>query len=168
MFPSFIHAVAHIANLISFNCRIICHWRFPSDSWVKNPPANAEDTGSTPESRRFPWKRAWLPTPLFLPGKCYGQRSLAGYSTWGHKESDTKRLKQQQQQYVIEKIYHILLTHSSVDDISDIPLLDIHPRDMKTCPHKNLSMNCTFWQVHYYKYSWTNFCMDTFSYLLGI
>ena len=29
------------------------------------------------------------PTPLFLPGKPHGQRSLAGYSPWGHKESDT-------------------------------------------------------------------------------
>ena len=30
----------------------------------------------------------WQPTPIFLPGKFYGQRSLGGYSTWGHKESD--------------------------------------------------------------------------------
>ena len=29
------------------------------------------------------------PTPVFLPGECYGQRSLAGYSPWGCKESDT-------------------------------------------------------------------------------
>ena len=29
------------------------------------------------------------PTPVFLPGKSYGQRSLVGYSQWGCKESDT-------------------------------------------------------------------------------
>ena len=29
------------------------------------------------------------PTPVFLPGKSYGRRSLIGYSPWGHKESDT-------------------------------------------------------------------------------
>ena len=29
------------------------------------------------------------PTPVFLPGESHGQRSLAGYSPWGHKESDT-------------------------------------------------------------------------------
>ena len=29
------------------------------------------------------------PTPVFLPGKSHGQRSLVGYSPWGHKESDT-------------------------------------------------------------------------------
>ena len=34
------------------------------------------------------WGRKWQPTPVFLPGKFHGQRSLAGYSTWGCKESD--------------------------------------------------------------------------------
>ena len=34
-------------------------------------------------------RREWLPTPVFLPGESHGQRSLAGYSPWGHKESDT-------------------------------------------------------------------------------
>ena len=31
------------------------------------------------------WRRAWQPTPVFLPGKSHGQRSLAGYSPWGHR-----------------------------------------------------------------------------------
>ena len=35
------------------------------------------------------WRRKWHPTPVFLPGKSHGQRSLAGYSPWGRKESDT-------------------------------------------------------------------------------
>ena len=39
------------------------------------------------------WRRKWQPAPLFLPGKFHGQRSLAGYSPWGLKESDlTERL----------------------------------------------------------------------------
>ena len=33
-------------------------------------------------------RRKWKPTPVFLPGKFYGQRSLVGYSSWGHKELD--------------------------------------------------------------------------------
>ena len=37
---------------------------------------------------KIPWRRKWQPTPVFLPGKCHGQRSLAGYSPRGHKESD--------------------------------------------------------------------------------
>ena len=31
----------------------------------------------------------WQPTPVFLPGRSHGQRSLLAYSPWGHKESDT-------------------------------------------------------------------------------
>ena len=37
----------------------------------------------------IPWNRKWQPTPVFLPGECYRQRSLVGYSPWHHKESDT-------------------------------------------------------------------------------
>ena len=36
---------------------------------------------------KIPWRREWLPTPLFLSGEFHGQRSLAGHSLWGHKES---------------------------------------------------------------------------------
>ena len=37
----------------------------------------------------IPCRRAWQPTPVFLPGAFHGQRSLEGYSPWGHKEPDT-------------------------------------------------------------------------------
>ena len=37
---------------------------------------------------KISWRRPWQPTPVFLPGKSYGRRKLAGYSPWGHKESD--------------------------------------------------------------------------------
>ena len=37
---------------------------------------------------KSPWRRAWQPTPVLLPGKSHGQRSLVGYSPWGRKESD--------------------------------------------------------------------------------
>ena len=36
----------------------------------------------------IPWRRAWQPTPVVLPGESHGQRSLAGYSPQGRKESD--------------------------------------------------------------------------------
>ena len=39
----------------------------------------------SPWVRRIPWRRKWLPTPVCLSGKFHGQRSLAGYSPWGHK-----------------------------------------------------------------------------------
>ena len=39
-------------------------------------------------TEKIPWSRTWQPTPVFLPGKFQGQRSLVGYSSWGHKELD--------------------------------------------------------------------------------
>ena len=37
--------------------------------------------------RMSPWRRKGLPTPVFLPRQFHGKRSLAGYSSWGQKES---------------------------------------------------------------------------------
>ena len=45
--------------------------------------------GFNPRVRRIPWRRKWQPTPVFLPWKSHGQRSLMGYSLKGRKESDT-------------------------------------------------------------------------------
>ena len=62
---------------------------------VKNLPASAgdvKDTTSIPRSGRFPGGGDDNPFPVFLPGEIHGQRSLAGYSPWGHKESDTTEL----------------------------------------------------------------------------
>ena len=55
---------------------------------VKNLPANAGDRFG-PWVRKIPWGRKWQPTPVFLLGEFHGQRSLAGYSPWSCKESDT-------------------------------------------------------------------------------
>ena len=41
------------------------------------------------ETQEITWKRKWQPTPVFLPGKFHGERSLVGYSPRGYKESDT-------------------------------------------------------------------------------
>ena len=58
---------------------------------VNNPPANAGDTrevGSNPGSERSPGEGNGNPTPVLLPGKSHGQRSLASYTPWGRIESD--------------------------------------------------------------------------------
>ena len=81
---------------------------FP-DSWLKHEPSpilspgrlakknspgmqetacNAGDMGLNPGSGRFPQRRKWHPTPVLLPGKSHGRRSVVGYSPWGCKESD--------------------------------------------------------------------------------
>ena len=46
---------------------------------------SAGDPGLIPGPRRFPWRRAWQPTPVFSSG----QRSLGSYGPWGHKNLDT-------------------------------------------------------------------------------
>ena len=51
----------------------------------KESACNAGDLGSILGFRRFPGEGNGQPTPLFLPGKYYGQRILVGYSPWGHK-----------------------------------------------------------------------------------
>ena len=59
---------------------------------VKNPPAIAGDTrdvNSIPELGRSPGGGNGNPLQYFLPGESHGQRSLAGYGPWGHKESET-------------------------------------------------------------------------------
>ena len=49
---------------------------------VKNPPTNAGDIkrrGFDPWIRKIPWKKAWQPTSVFLPGESHQKRSLTGY-----------------------------------------------------------------------------------------
>ena len=55
---------------------------------VKNPPA-IQETRVQSLVGKIPWRREWLPTPVFLPGKSREQKSLAVYSPWGCKELDT-------------------------------------------------------------------------------
>ena len=59
---------------------------------VKNPPA-VQETWFDPWVGKIGWRRERLPTTVFLSGEFHGQRSLVGYSPWGHRESDmTERL----------------------------------------------------------------------------
>ena len=57
-----------------------------SDS--KESACSAGDLGFDPWVGKIPWRREWLPTPVLLPGEFQGQRSLAGHSPWGRRESD--------------------------------------------------------------------------------
>ena len=55
---------------------------------VKNLPANPRDVGLILGFEKIPWRKKWQPTPVFLLGKSHGQRSLADYDPWGHKQLD--------------------------------------------------------------------------------
>ena len=68
---------------------------------VKNPPANAgdlRDAGLTPGLAR----RAWQPTPVFLPGEAHRQMSLVGHGPCGHRESDKTGVTKHAQRLVRE------------------------------------------------------------------
>ena len=75
---------------IKFSERLPHAMGVPGGSVVKNPPANTGDVvwslgQEDPWVRKIPWERKWQPTPVFLPGKSHGQRSLVVYSPWSHR-----------------------------------------------------------------------------------
>ena len=63
---------------LDYSCVGLPQWLSGKDS-----ACNAGDVGS------IPWRRAWQPSPVFLPGESHGQRSLEEYGPLGHEESDT-------------------------------------------------------------------------------
>ena len=67
---------------------------FPAGASGKEPTCQCRRSkrlGFDPWVRKIPWRRAWQPTPVFLPGESHGQRSVAGYSPWGRRESNTTK-----------------------------------------------------------------------------
>ena len=69
---------------------------FPGGSDGKNVCLQSGRPRFDPWVGKILWRRKWQPTPVFLPGKSHGRRSLAGYSPWGCKESDmTEQLHDQ-------------------------------------------------------------------------
>ena len=54
---------------------------------VKNLPA-MQETECDPWLGKIPWRKEWLPTPVFLPRELPGQRNLVGYSPWVLRQSD--------------------------------------------------------------------------------
>ena len=61
---------------------------FPGGTGGKEPPCQHRRRRFSPRVGKIPWRRAWQPTPVFLPGESHGQRSLTGYSPWCWEESD--------------------------------------------------------------------------------
>ena len=80
-------AVFHLFHLVSL------YLAFLMAQTVKEICLQGTRPGFNPWVRKISWRTELQPTPVFLPGEFYGQRSLADYSPWGHKESDmTERL----------------------------------------------------------------------------
>ena len=80
----------HIDTFKEIKTEVVTERGLPRWCGGKEPAANAggvREEGSSP-GRNIPWRRKWQPTPVFLPGKFQGQRSLEGCSPWGRTESD--------------------------------------------------------------------------------
>ena len=88
------------------------------------------------------WRRKWQPTPVFLPEESHGQRSLAGCSPWGHRESDTTEAT----------------GHAPMDISHFISSVDGH----LCCLHLRLLIIFLLW-MFMYKY----LCRLMFSFLMG-
>ena len=73
-----------VANLFIFNWRIVTlKWASLIAQLAKNLPA-MQETQFNSWVGKIPWRREWLPTPVFWPGEFHGL-----YSPWGGKELDT-------------------------------------------------------------------------------
>ena len=81
-----------VAQTIKNLCASACFIRgLPRQLSGKEPTCQCrrhKRHGFNPWVRKIPWRRAWQPTPVFLPGESHGQRSLAGYSPWDCEETD--------------------------------------------------------------------------------
>ena len=64
------------------------HVSFPGGSDPQcSRPVSMQEIGFNAWVRKIPWRKEWLPNPVFLPGAFHRQRSLVGYSPWGSRES---------------------------------------------------------------------------------
>ena len=66
--------------------KIRSHWGFPDGTSGKKftcQQRRCKRRGFDPWVGKIPWRTAWQPTPVFLPGESHGQRRLVGYSSWG-------------------------------------------------------------------------------------
>ena len=86
-----VHGVTKSWTGLSDSAELTIRKGFPGGASGKEPACQCrryKRCWLDPWIRKIPWKRAWQPTSVFMPGESYGQKSLAGYSPWGRKESD--------------------------------------------------------------------------------
>ena len=114
MFSKFICTIVYVSiSLFLLNKIIFIHIyvMYGLPQWLsgcKESACSTGDTGLIPGSGRFPGVRKWHPTPGLLPAKCHGQRSLAGYSPWGHKT--TQQLSMHARKYLYKFLFLICIS----------------------------------------------------------
>ena len=73
----------------------------------------------------MPWRRAWQPTPVFLPEESRGQRGLVRYGPWGHKELDRTEATKHTRMLLQMAGFPLLWLHNLFIFIYDLFPLDI-------------------------------------------
>ena len=105
----------------------------------------------------MPWRREWQPTPVFLPGEFHGQKSLAGYSPWDHKESDMT-----EQLHTHKKGLKFCLAHNKCSWIVNVtiikwrdfwwhcylPTVRYSHRKPQAMPPVLCAQCCLWWKLH--------------------
>ena len=79
----------HFLTIVNVHCCCNEHWvhlSYQGGSVGEESPCNAGDLGFTPRSGRSPGEVNDNPTPVFLLEESHEQRSMVGYSSWGHKK----------------------------------------------------------------------------------
>ena len=111
-------------------------WReaSPGALVVKNPSASVgvcKRCRFDPWVGKIHWRRKWHPTPVFLPGKSHGQRSLVGYSPWGCKrvrhDLATKTTTTQQHTSYVKLILPVIKERKEERERKSLPICDILP-----------------------------------------
>ena len=74
--------------IIGLLCDSLCHHKLPQWHSGKEPTCQRRKCRFYAWVWKIPWRRKWQTAPVFLPRESQGQRSLAGYSPWGGKETD--------------------------------------------------------------------------------
>ena len=90
---------------------------------VKNPLANAgdiRDLDLIPGLGKISWSRVWQPTPVLLPEKFHGQKSLVGCGPWGLKELDMTEATEHT--FFISLAYWVLVAAHSIFDVDGMRL----------------------------------------------
>ena len=92
----------YLLYILFLFCINIFLWSFFYSRYARGSGFSGSSSGKEPDSqcrrherlrfdpwvRKIPWRRAWQPTPVFLPEQSHGQMSLAGCSSWCHTELD--------------------------------------------------------------------------------
>jgi len=83
-----------MGRLEAFLASVVSNSRCTSSKEPASQCWRQKRCGFDPWVAKILWRRAWQPTPVFLPAESHGQRNLAGYSPWGSKKSDMTEVTQ--------------------------------------------------------------------------